>query len=175
MNFSQLTAVDVLSRIKNRSISVLEYVEELLNRCERYRDLNAFIYLNPDRVKEAAKHADVMMDSGDTLGALHGLPIVLKDNIDTAEIPTTAGTPALKNHCPSRNAMVVQSLIDAGAIIFAKANLHEFAFGITNKNATFGRVRNPYNPEFIPGGSSGGCGAAVGARLAPVGISVRPQ
>ncbi|MBW1860889.1 MAG: indoleacetamide hydrolase [Deltaproteobacteria bacterium] len=170
MDYSNLTATVVLSKIMEGEIRVLDYVDELLKRCERYKDLNAFIFLDPEIVREAARRADSMSDSGDNLGLLHGLPIVLKDNIDTADMPTTAGTPALKNHRPLKNAPIVQSLLDAGAIIFGKANLHELAQGVTNNNTAFGPARNPYDKNFIPGGSSGGCGVAVGARLVPVGI-----
>ena len=85
-------------------------------------------------------------------------------------MPTTGGTPGLKGHRPKRNAQVVQKLLDAGAIAFGKANLHELAYGITNNNAGFGAARNPYDPTRIPGGSSGGVGVAVGARIVPGGI-----
>ena len=170
MDYSDLTAVDVLAAFKRGEIRVSEYVDMLLERCGRYRDLNAFIYKNPDDIREAAVRADRARDTREHLGPLHGLPIILKDNIDTIEMPTTAGTPALKEHRPSKNAPIVKTLIEAGAIIFGKANMHELAHGITNNNKAFGPVRNPHDPSKIPGGSSGGCAAAVGARLVPAGI-----
>ena len=170
MDYSDLTAVDVLAAFKRGEIHVSEYVDVLLERCEQYRDLNAFIYQNPEAIRNAADQADRARSAGKALGPLHGLPIIFKDNIDTSEMPTTAGTPALKGHRPPQNAPIVKTLIEAGAIIFGKANMHELAHGITNNNKTFGPVRNPYDPTKIPGGSSGGCGAAVGARLVPVGI-----
>ena len=105
-----------------------------------------------------------------TLGALHGIPLALKDNLDTAAMPTTGGTPGLRGHRPARNGAVVQKLLDAGAIVFGKTNLHELAYGITNNNAAFGAARNPYDPARIPGASSGGVGVAVAARMAPGGI-----
>ena len=98
------------------------------------------------------------------------MPLALKDNLDTADMPTTGGTPALRGHRPKRNAPVVQSLLDAGAIVLGKTNLHELAYGITNNNGAFGAARNPYDRARIPGGSSGGIGVAVGARIAPGGI-----
>jgi indoleacetamide hydrolase len=98
------------------------------------------------------------------------VPLVLKDNIDTADFPTTAGTPALAANRPKRNATIVQRLLDAGSIVLGKANLQELAWGPTNNNAAFGPARNPYDPTRIPGGSSGGTGAAVAARLAPAGL-----
>jgi Asp-tRNA(Asn)/Glu-tRNA(Gln) amidotransferase A subunit family amidase len=170
MDYSDLTAVDVLAAFKRGDIRVSAYVDVLLERCRQYRDLNAFIYQNPDDIRDAAFRADHARNAGKTLGPLHGLPIILKDNIDTSEMPTTAGTPALKGHRPSKNAPIVKTLIEAGAIIFGKANMHELAHGITNNNKAFGPVRNPHDPSKIPGGSSGGCGAAVGARLVPAGI-----
>ncbi len=170
MDYSYLTAVEVLAAFERGEIRVSEYVDLLLERCEQYRDLNAFIYQNPDGIRDAAIRADRARDAGETLGPLHGLPIILKDNIDTREMPTTGGTPALKGHRPLENAPIVQSLLEAGAIIFGKANMHELAHGITNNNKAFGPVRNPHDRTKIPGGSSGGCGAAVGARLVPAGI-----
>lgn len=170
MDYSNLTAKETISAFKQGEILVSEYVDGLLKRCERYHDLNAFIHHDHEKVREAARRADQARDAGEELGPLHGLPIVLKDNIDTKDMPTTGGTPALKSHRPSRNAPVAQVLLDAGAILFGKANLHELAQGITNNNAAFGPARNPYDSSKIPGGSSGGCGAAVGARLAPAGI-----
>ncbi|MGH8259929.1 MAG: indoleacetamide hydrolase, partial [Steroidobacteraceae bacterium] len=113
---------------------------------------------------------DVRQRTGHPIGPLHGVPLALKDNLDTLDHPTTAGTPALRGHRPRTNGIVVQRLIDAGAIVLGKANLHELAFGVTSNNAEFGPARNPYDPTRIPGGSSGGTGIAVAARLAPAGI-----
>jgi mandelamide amidase len=170
MDCWSLTVEKTLVAFQRGELRVLEYVEVLLERCERYRHLNAFISQDPEKILEAARQADRVLSSRKVPGALHGIPILLKDNIDTADMPTTGGTPALKNHRPAKNAPIVQILIDAGAILFGKANLHELAQGITNSNRAFGQVRNPFDPDRIPGGSSGGCGAAVGARLVPVGI-----
>jgi mandelamide amidase len=98
------------------------------------------------------------------------LPILVKDNIDTSSAPTTAGTPALRDDRPSADATVVASLFAAGAILLGKTNMHELAVGITNNNAAFGAVRNPYNLALIPDGSSGGNGAAIAARMCPIGL-----
>jgi mandelamide amidase len=94
----------------------------------------------------------------------------VKDNIDTVGFPTTAGTAFLKKYFPKRSASVVEELLRQGVIIFAKANMHELAAGTTSTNPTFGPVRNPYNPALIPGGSSGGCAAAIAARIAPAAL-----
>src|SRR5438132_14012687 len=143
--------------------------EVLLARCAA-SPLNAFISLEADRLRAAARAADQRRQRGERLGPLHGVPLALKDNIDTADFPTTGGTPALAAHRPKRNAPIVQHLLDAGAIVLGKTNLQELAFGPTNNNAAFGPARNPYDPTRIPGGSSGGSAAAVAARLAPAAL-----
>jgi indoleacetamide hydrolase len=145
-------------------------VEELLARCARASALNAFISLAPERVRAAARDADQRRRHGGALGPLHGVPLAIKDNIDSADYPTTAGTPALAAHRPRHNAAVLQRLLDAGAIVLGKANLQELAYGPTSNNAAFGAVRNPYDPTRIPGGSSGGSASAVAARLAPAAL-----
>jgi indoleacetamide hydrolase len=170
MTFSDLSAIEALSALRSGEITATEYVQALLERCERYHELNAFISLNYDRAHSAAKRADKVYASKGELGPLHGLPFVLKDNIDTSEIATTGGTPTLRNHRPSTNAPVAQALIDAGAILLGKTNLHELAGGVTSNNTAFGPVRNPYDRNKISGGSSGGTAVAVSARLAPVGL-----
>jgi indoleacetamide hydrolase len=107
-------------------------------------------------------------------GALYGLPLIVKDNIDVAGMPTTAGSHALDSplgsHLPRNNSPAIQRLLDAGAVVIGKANLHEFSLGITTNNGAFGPTRNPYSLAHIPGGSSGGVAAAVAARLVPAGI-----
>ena len=143
--------------------------EALLARCAA-SPLNAFISLEADHLRAAAHSADQRRRRGERLGPLHGVPLALKDNINTADFPTTAGTPALAAHRPKRNAPIVQRLLDAGAIVFGKTNLQELAYGPTNNNAAFGPARNPYDPTRIPGGSSGGSAAAVAARLAPAAL-----
>ena len=167
MAYSDLTLTEAVRKLKRGEMTAVEYVEDLLRRCERYRGLNAFIHQDAEMIREAARRSDEIFDLKIVLGPLHGAPIVLKDNMDTAAMPTTGGTPALKDHRPSANAPIAQALIDAGAIVFGKANLHELAQGITNNNRAFGPARNPYDPDKIPGGSSGGCAVAVSARLAP--------
>jgi mandelamide amidase len=98
------------------------------------------------------------------------VPIVIKDNIHVAGLPNSAGTPGLKGFVPTRNAPVAEKLIRAGAIVLGKANMHELAFGITSNNAAFGPARNAYDPTRIAGGSSGGTGNAIAARMAAAGL-----
>ena len=168
--FHELGVRKAAQAIRTGDLTAEALVEALLVRCAAASQLNAFISLEPDRVRVAARRADQQRERGDRLGPLHGVPLVLKDNIDTADFPTTAGTPGLAGHRPKRNAPIVQQLLDAGALVLGKANLQELAYGPTSNNAAFGPVRNPYDPTRIPGGSSGGTAAAVAARLAPAGL-----
>jgi indoleacetamide hydrolase len=167
---AELGAAEAAAAIRAGDISAQALVDALLDRCTRAASLNAFISLDPDAVRAAARSADRQRQRGKRLGPLHGVPIALKDNFDTADFTTTAGTPALAAHRPTRNAAVVQRLLDAGALILGKANMQELAFGPTSNNAAFGPVRNPYDRSRIPGGSSGGTAALVAARLAPAGL-----
>src|SRR6476620_3683308 len=155
--------------LRNGELTAEALAEALVARCAA-SPLNTFISLEADHLRAAARAADQRRRRGERLGPLHGVPLALKDNINTADFPTTAGTPALAAHRPKRNAPIVQRLLDAGAIVFGKTNLQELAWGPTNNNAAFGPARNPYDPIRIPGGSSGGTGAAVAARLAPAGL-----
>lgn len=169
MDAAGLTAIEALAALSGRRISAVEYVSALLARCEAQKPLNAFIHLDPEAAMAAARRSDGRRSAGGA-GPLEGLPLVLKDNIDTASMPTTGGTPALRNHRPKQDAPVAARLLGAGAVVLGKTNLHELAYGITNNNAAFGPARNPYDRARIPGASSGGTGVAVAARLAPAGI-----
>jgi indoleacetamide hydrolase len=156
--------------IRSGDVTAERLADALLARAAARTDLGAFITLDADRVRQAARKADQQRASGASLGPLHGVPLALKDNLDTADLPTTGGTPGLANHRPKRNAAIVEKLFAAGAITLGKCNLHELAYGITNNNAAYGPARNPYAPDRIPGASSGGTAVAVAARMAPGGI-----
>ena len=162
------TAAELVASIRDKKISAVSAVRAALERAEQQKDLNAFVILNRDGALAAA----ALVDAGKTTGALAGLPIVVKDNINTADLPTSGGTPALQNARPTRNAPSLQKLLDAGAIIIGKANMHELAFGIasTNLSSFAGAVKNPYDKTRIPGGSSGGTAAAVAARIVTCGL-----
>jgi mandelamide amidase len=167
---AELGVREAAAAIGTGEISAEGLAEALLKRCADAASLNAFIHLNPDAVRAAARRADVKRQRGEPLGPLHGVPLAIKDNIDSAEAPTTGGTAALAANRPKQNARILQSLLDAGAILLGKANMHELAYGVTNNNGAFGPARNPYDPNRIPGGSSGGTGVAIAARLAPGGL-----
>lgn len=166
----ELTAVEALAAFERGTLSCEAYVQALLARADALRSLNSWITLNAAGALEAARAVDAARVRGDKLGPLAGLPLYIKDNIDTQGIRTSGGTLALKDFVPSKNAPVLEPLLRAGAIVLAKANLHELAFGSTSSNAAFGFVKNPYDTTRIPGGSSGGTGAGVAARIAPAGL-----
>jgi indoleacetamide hydrolase len=170
MSLHELTITEASALLRSGRLGALEYAEALLARAQTLSSLNAFIHLDPAAIRQAARAADAARARGEGDGLLHGVPITLKDNLDTAGIPTTGGTPGLAGHVPKRNAPVVERLLQAGALVFGKANLHELAFGITTNNAAFGATRNPWDTDRIAGGSSGGTAAAVAARLVPGGI-----
>jgi mandelamide amidase len=170
MDLAALTLTEAAQALRQGEVSAETYAALLLDRCAAHRDLNAFIAQDRDAVLAAARDADKKRASGAVLGALHGVPLAIKDNLDCVGYATTGGTPALRDNRPRENAAVVRKLLAAGAIVLGKANMHEMAFGITNNNAAFGPARNPYDATRVPGGSSGGTGTAVAARLAAAGI-----
>jgi indoleacetamide hydrolase len=165
---SSATAAEIVASIRDEKMTAVSAVRAALERAEQLKELNAFIILN----REGALAAAARVDSGETTGPLAGLPIIVKDNINTADMPTSAGTPTLQNARPTENAPSLQKLLDAGAIVIGKANMHELAFGITSTNlASFaGPVKNPYDKSRIPGGSSGGTSAAIAARIVTCGL-----
>jgi mandelamide amidase len=165
----RLSAAEAARLIKCGALSSTALTKALLARVEQYSDLHAFITVNAKEALAAAAAAD-RRGKGQRKGLLYGVPLVIKDNTHVAKLPNTAGTPGLKNYVPKKNAPVIQALVDEGAIILGKTNMHELAFGIRSNNAGFGVVANPYDTTLSPGGSSGGTGSAVAALLAPAGL-----
>ena len=175
-----LSATQALAAYKAGSLTATAYITTLINRAKSLSDLNAMISIDEIGALAAAKQVDADRAAGKTLGVLAGLPFVVKDNINTKDMKTTGGTSSLRDFQPKTNAPSVQKLLDAGAIILGKSNLHEWAFGITTTNFTLGidpitkaanrPGKNPYDTSRIPGGSSGGNGIAIAARFAPVGL-----
>jgi Asp-tRNA(Asn)/Glu-tRNA(Gln) amidotransferase A subunit family amidase len=168
---TDLSAVEAVARMTRGDLTAERYAEALLARCQSARTLNAFITLDPERVMADARSRDQERRSGRPAGALFGLPIPVKDSVNTRDYRTTAGTPALRNFHPRDDAPLVATLRAAGAIVLGKTTLHELSYGWTSNNLAFGAVHNPYDPARIPGGSSGGTAAAIAARLAPLGIA----
>ena len=158
MTSGRLTAVDL----------VRAYLARIAAYDQQGPTLNAMIRLNPNAEREAAA-LDRERRNGRVRGPLHGIPIVLKDNYDTFDMPTSASALALATLQPRDDAYTVRRLRDAGAVILGKTNMHELAAGITTISSLGGQTRNPYDPRRCPGGSSGGTGVAIAANFAVVG------
>ena len=166
-----LSAGDAVVALTRGDLTAEKYATALLAECERGERLNAFITLDREKLLQAAREADARRKKGAKLGALHGLPIPVKDSVNTKDYRTTGGTAALREFVPKEDAAIVRRLKDAGAIVMGKTNLHELSFGWTSNNLAFGAVHNPYDAKRIPGGSSGGTAVAVATRMAPLGIA----
>ncbi len=152
------------------TISCEQLVRFSLNRAEESSNLNAMISLDVEGAIMSARQLDSLHSKGHSAGVLHGIPLVVKDNIHVHNMTNTAGTLALKGFYPEADSPVVSKLKAAGAIILGKANMHELAFGITSNNHAFGTVGNPHAPEKTAGGSSGGTGSAVASGIVPAGL-----
>ena len=168
---TELTATAAVVAMRRGDLKAEVYARALLDRAQRLTTLNAFRAIERDSVLEAARAADQARKSGAPVGLLHGLPIPVKDSVNTVSLPTTNGTAALKDFRPKTDAAVVAKLLAQGALVMGKTNLHELSLGWTSNNATFGPVHNPYDLSRIPGGSSGGSAAAVAARIAPLAVA----
>jgi len=169
---TEATITELRDAMAARQVTSVQLVDAYLARIAAYEQagpkLNALIRINPKARTEAAQR-DAERARGTVRGPLHGIPVIIKDNFDTGDMPTSGGSLALANSQPAKDAFVVQKLRDAGAIILAKSNLHELAAGITSISSLGGQTRNPYDPARCPGGSSGGTGAAIAASFATVG------
>lgn len=155
-------------RVTSREL-VVQYRDRIDAYDQRGPAINAYVSLNP-RALDEADRLDRERRDGRVRGPLHGIPIAIKDNLLTAELPTTAGTLALADFAPGVDAYQVRRLREQGAILIGKTNLHELASGITSVSSAGGQTRNPYDVSRNPGGSSGGTAAAVAASLAPAGM-----
>ncbi|MCL4533794.1 MAG: aspartyl/glutamyl-tRNA amidotransferase subunit A [Bacteroidetes bacterium] len=149
--------------------SPVDLVTAMLERIERLNPkLNAYLTVMADQALADARQAESDIHKGEYLGPLHGIPVALKDLYLTNGVRTTGGSKILADWVPHEDATTVSKLKAAGAIIIGKAHMHEFAMGPTNVNPHYGPACNPWNPECVPGGSSGGSGAAVAASMATV-------
>lgn len=166
----QLSVVDAKGAIDRREISCLEYVQALVDQRAKTESLNGFVYFNPEELLQSARAHDESLAGRTGQMSLAGIPLAIKDNIDCVGMPTAAGTAALRSATPRANAPVVARVIEAGALVAGKANMHELAFGCTNDNGFFGPVRNPYDPSRIPGGSSGGSAVLVASGAVPAAL-----
>jgi aspartyl-tRNA(Asn)/glutamyl-tRNA(Gln) amidotransferase subunit A len=161
------SSIDELSsRIRAKKISPVAIVDACLKRVEELNPkLNAFITILPDQAHEQAKTAEAQIHAGHWRGPLHGVPVGIKDFYDTAGIKTTAAFKPLKDRVPTKDAVSVTKLRDAGAIILGKMNMHELGMGTTSLVSHYGPVHNPWKLGYIAGGSSGGSAAAIASGL----------
>ena len=172
MNDLEFASIEVLTALlAKKKVSPIELTRLYLSRIERLNPkLNAFITVSSESALAEARAAERELLRGRQRGALHGIPIALKDNIYTRNLRTTMGSLILRDFVPSEDATVVRRLRRAGAIVLGKTNLHEFAYGVTSENPHYGAVRNPWKTDRISGGSSGGSAVAVAAGLCPAAI-----
>ena len=163
---------DLQEAMADGRVTAAQLVDAYLARIRAYDQggpaLNSMVYLNPNARAHAAALDQERAVQG-ARGPLHGIPIILKDNYDTADLPTSGGSIALAGMIPPDDAFQVRKLREAGAVIIGKSNMHELAAGITTISSIGGQTRNPYDPSRNPGGSSGGTGAAIAASFAAIG------
>ena len=171
MNIAELSIAQIHRAFEEDRLTSVQLVEAYLESITQWNDtLNALTFIKPDALA-VAEALDREYKATGILRPLHGIPLIVKDNINTAGMPTTAGALALKDFIPEDDAFIIKKLKEAGAIILAKSNMAEWAFSpMHTESSTAGITRNPYGLEFVPAGSSGGTAAAVAANLAVIGL-----
>ena len=164
-----MSAWELSGLIRDRRISPVEVVEACLERIEATEPtLNSFITVLPEQARASAERAEQEISRGNYRGPLHGIPVGLKDLFETAGVRTTSGTRIYDNYVPSQDCTVAAKFGQAGAVLIGKLNMHPLAFGPTGENGDYGHMHNPWNPERITGGSSGGSGSAAAAGQCPI-------
>jgi amidase len=164
-----LTAREIRDKIRNRDLSAVEVMEAHLAQIEKVNPtVNAIVTLHPDQALDEAKAADAAISNGEALGPLHGLPTAVKDLTLTKGMRTTFGSPIYKDNIPDRDAIIVERIKKAGAIIIGKTNTPEFGAGSNTFNPVFGATLNPYDTSKTCGGSSGGAGVSLACRMLPI-------
>lgn len=159
----------MLAALHYGKISAAELLEEHLARIARYNPtLNAIVTPNTEQARQRAKEADAARERGEPPGLLHGLPLTIKDTIEVAGLPATAGVPANARRVPTKSAPVAQRVLDAGAVLMGKTNIPPYAGDWHSDNPLFGRSNNPWDVSRTPGGSTGGGAAALAAGLTPL-------
>ena len=166
-----LPVVDMAEAIKTKKLSPVEVMDAILSRIERLNPkVNAYCTLVAESARKQAVEAEAMVMKGEELGPLHGIPVSIKDLIFTSGIRTTGGSMIYENFVPDQDAIVVERLKAAGAIVIGKTNTPEFGFKGVTDNRLFGATCNPWNPGYTSGGSSGGAAASVAAGMGPLAI-----
>lgn len=164
MNLNSLTIHELKDLLNKKEISAEELTNKSLERiAEVEKDVQAFITITKEQALKKAKLIDEKIKLGENIGSLAGIPMALKDNICTDGIKTTCASKILENFVPPYNATVVEKLEKEGAILIGKANMDEFAMGSSTENSSFYPTKNPWDLNYVPGGSSGGCAAAIAA------------
>jgi len=167
IDVASLTIASAARALRDRAYSPLELTDAYLRRIELLNPtVNAFITVTAERAWDDARRATAEFAAGRVCGPLHGIPIAHKDVYETAGIRTTGGAKIHADHIPAADCTVARKLREAGTILLGKVNTHEYAYGVTTNNPHYGATRNPWNLDHIPGGSSGGSGAAIAAGMA---------
>jgi aspartyl-tRNA(Asn)/glutamyl-tRNA(Gln) amidotransferase subunit A len=164
------TAVSLLGRLNAGEFTSEEMVRQLLERSDRLNRLNVFVHLEPLEVLAQARTLDAQRRAGEKMGRLAGVPVAIKDVLCVEGEPTSCGSRMLQGFCPPYDATVIAKLKAAGAILFGKTNMDEFAMGSSTENSAYGPTLNPWDETRVPGGSSGGSAAAVAAELVPLAL-----
>ena len=179
LNYTKLNARQIVDGITKGDFTSFEVAKALIEQAKAWEAINSLVNFDADRFLSLAEEADQTQKEGGAIGKLHGLPLLVKDNIDVLNFPTTAATPALGNYVPNKQGPVINTLLNAGAIVMTKTNMHELAFspGITEppdgseiRWGAQGAAKNPHNLEYSPSGSSSGTGAAISAGISPAGL-----
>jgi aspartyl-tRNA(Asn)/glutamyl-tRNA(Gln) amidotransferase subunit A len=165
-SLTKLSLSEASQLLRSKKVSPVELAQECLSNIDRLNPkLNAFITVTPDSALAQAHKAEDEIQRGRWSGPLHGIPIALKDLVDTAGVRTTAASGLFKDRIPTQDAEIVRRLKAGGAVLLGKLNMHEFAYGASSVVSHFGAVRNPWAPDYMTGGSSSGSAAAVAAQL----------
>lgn len=164
MSILDMTAVELAAAIKNKEVTVKEATEAVLDQIEKSESTyHCYVTVDKEGALRKAEEVQKKIDAGELTGPLAGVPVAIKDNMCTEGLLTTCSSKILGNFVPTFSAEAVINLEKAGAVILGKTNMDEFAMGSTTETSAFGETKNPWNPEHVPGGSSGGSAAAVAA------------